>query len=315
MSGPHPLAPQDNFLLLIDASSYIHRAYHALPKTLRRRDHLNTGALAGFCNTMLKILRLNWTPIGRRPSHVAMVLDVRGKNFRHDLYPLYKANRAGYEPELEEQLPWLPPIAKAFNVESIGLQGYEADDIIATYCRLAKEDGLDVVIASSDKDLYQLIEIESDRKTVMYDAMKDKGRDDNVASLIGPHQVYEKFGVWPSQMVDLQAIVGDKVDNIPGVPSLGPKSAATLLAQFGDVISMLDEADWGDDAFKNKKWHGKIVEHRDDILISRQLVELDQRVPLELEVDDLFVKSARERDLEALFNDLEFAHLIRKIYL
>ena len=304
--------PDGDFLLLLDASSFIHRSYHAAAKTVRRSDNQETGAILAFCWTLMKLLLLEKSAIGRKPTHAAVILDSRGKNFRHQIYPGYKAQRPPYEPGLESQLPFLPAIADAFNVACVKIEGWEADDVIATYADQAERDGLNVVIASSDKDLCQLIS----GRVFMYDAMKDRdyeqGRYDTSSSIIDIDAVREKWGVWPWEMADLQALTGDDVDNIPGAYGIGPKKAAALLKKFGTLEAILDAADWGPDGFKPNE-HKGIVEALDVLPVSRRLVELCREVPLELTVDDLYVKPPNYRKLRAFFMDLESPQLANRL--
>ena len=304
--------PDGDYLLLIDASAYIHRGFHASARTVRRSDNQETGAIINFCWALLKMLRLNRTMIGRLPSHAAIVMDVRGPNFRHEMYPEYKAHREGYDPALESQLPFIPTIADAFGVQCIAIPGFEADDVIATYAELAQQSGLNVVIASSDKDLCQLVSA----RVIMYDAMKDKDpeRFDTSASIVDIDAVKDKWGVFPWQFVDLQAIMGDKVDNVPGVPSIGPKKAAVLVNAFGSVEAMLDDADFGEaDRFKNEKEMNLIAEHADAVRISKLLVELDRNVPVELSIDDLYIGGTDTRKLKEFFMSIEAPQLERRV--
>lgn len=304
--------PDGDFLLLVDASSYFHRAYHAAAKTVRRADGQETGAIINFCWSMMKLLRLNRTAIGRRPSHAAIICDTRGKNFRHTIFPGYKANRAEYEDGLESQLHFIPTAADAFNLPCIGLDGYEADDIIATYADLAPREDLNVVIASSDKDLMQMVS----ESVFMYDAMKDRdfehGRYDASNSIIDIDAVRAKWGVWPWEMIDFQALVGDAVDNVPGVYGIGPKKAAALIKKFGTVEAIIEAADWGPEGF-NPKEHAAIVDSIEEIAMSKRLVELARNAPLELGVDDLRLHEADVRKLKAFFMDLEAPQLARRV--
>lgn len=298
--------PDGDFLLLVDASAYIHRAYHASAKTVRRSDHQHTGALITFCWSMMKLLRLNRSAIGRRPTHAAIIGDSRGKNFRHGIYPAYKAQRPPYEDELESQLPFIPAIAEAFNVPYVMMPGWEADDIIATYADIAQREGLNVVIASSDKDLCQLV----GPRVFMYDAMKDRDpeRYDTSNAIVDTDAVYERWGVFPWQMCDLQALMGDSTDNIPGIHKVGPKIAAKLIGQFGGFEQVLDAADWGPEGF-TPKLHVSIMEAMDAVRISRQLVELARNVPVELEIDDLYLGGADTKKLKAFFESLDAPQL------
>lgn len=310
MLPPHP---KGRYLLLIDASSYLHRAHHVLPAVTRRSDNMSTGALSGFCQSLLKLLRLNWTPIRSLPTYAAVICDYRGKNFRHDIFPEYKAQRKPYDAGLEQQLPWIDRVADTFNVPAITMKGFEADDLIATYTRMAVEAGIEVVIATSDKDLLQFV-MDDDRGLVlMYDAMKDKGPEDNAAAMIGPAQVIEKYGIPPSKMLDYQALVGDTVDNIPGAAGIGDKGARNLLKEFPDVFAMIDEAEWDASRFPTPRVHKQILDSKDDILLSRRLAAMDENIPVKLGIDDLRTRPISAMRLRDLFKELEFIHLLGKI--
>lgn len=304
--------PEGDFVLLIDASSYFHRNFHTATKTVRRADGQETGAIIAFCWSLMKLIRLNKTMIGRRPSHAAVIMDSRGKNFRHDLYPRYKAQRSEYEPGLESQLPFIPDVADAFNLPCMKPDGFEADDVIATYADMAEREGLNVVIASSDKDFHQLVS----GRVFIYDAMKDKDpeRFDVSRAIVDINGVFEKWGVWPWEFADLQALMGDKVDNVPGVPGIGPKKGAALLKKFASLEEMISEADFGEvERFASEKEMRAIAEHADDIRISRQLVELARNVPVPLDVDDLRLKQADIWKLKDFFMSLESPQLARKV--
>lgn len=307
------LRPRGDYLMLIDASSIIHRNYHALPK-LQRQDGMQTGALYGFANTMLKLLRLNWSAIERLPKYAAIILDVRGPNWRHGIFPDYKAQRKPYEAELLQQLPYIPVIAEAFNVMAIGKAGQEADDLIATYVQRADEAGVDTIIVTSDKDLCQLVGYndESGTRVTMYDGMKDKGREDCAEALVGEELVLKKWGVRPDQVADLLAIAGDSVDNVPGVKGVGPKGAAELLTEHGSLPAILDAIDWAPDRFRPKLLE-KLREGRRDILMSRQLVQLNSEVEVDVSIDELLMKPADSYVLRALFMDLEWNSLVEKV--
>lgn len=306
--------PEGDFLLLVDASSYIHRAFHAVARTVRRSDNQETGAIISFCWSILKLTRLNKTALGRRPSHVAIVLDSRkGSYLRSGIYPAYKAQRPPYDPALESQLPFLPKIADAFDIPCITVEGWEADDIIATYADLAPREGLNVVIATSDKDLMQLVS----GHVFLYDAMKDRDpeRYDTSKALIDIDAVVEKWGVWPWEMVDFQALVGDAVDNIPGAHGIGPKKAAALIKKFGTLDAILSEADWSDEGFKPKE-HQAIVDAMDVLPISRKLVELARNVPCEFEVEDLRLRRPdldSVRKLKAFLMSLEAPQIANRV--
>ena len=210
--GPGRPLKKGDHLFLVDGSGYIFRAYHALPPLTRKSDGLPVGAVAGFCNMLYKLIED--TKDEFEPTHLAVIFDASSKTFRNDIYPEYKANRAEPPEDLRPQFALVRDATRAFGVPSIEMLGYEADDLIATYARLAREAGARVTIVSSDKDLMQLVNDHVD----MLDTMKLK--------TIARDQVIEKFGVPPEKVVDVQALAGDSTDNVPGVPGIGVKSAA-----------------------------------------------------------------------------------------
>ena len=215
-------------LVLVDGSSYIFRAYHALPPLTRKSDGLPVGAVAGFCNMMWRLMRDSVDDI--EPTHLAVIFDYSGKSFRNDFYPDYKAHRPDPPEDLRPQFGLIRQAVDAFNVPCVEQEGYEADDLIATYARQAEAAGAKVTIIASDKDLMQLV---SD-KIIMFDTMKDKR--------IALDEVKEKFGVAPEKVVDVQALAGDSTDNIPGVPGIGVKTAAQLIGEYGDLETLLERA-------------------------------------------------------------------------
>ncbi|NBR79815.1 MAG: DNA polymerase I, partial [Alphaproteobacteria bacterium] len=198
-------------LYLVDGSTYIFRAYHALPPLTRKSDGLPVGAVSGFCNMLFKLV--NEMTAAESPTHLAVIFDASGKSFRNEIYPDYKAHRPPAPEDLVPQFPLVREATRAFNIPAIELEGFEADDLIATYARAAAAQGAKVTIVSSDKDLMQLVGGTID----MVDTMKDKK--------IGPDQVVEKFGVRPDRVIDVQSLAGDSVDNVPGVPGIGIKTA------------------------------------------------------------------------------------------
>ena len=222
-----PLAKGDH-VFLVDGSSYIFRAYHALPPLTRKSDGLPIGAVAGFCNMLWRLLRD--TVDGEKPTHLAVVFDHSATTFRNALYDAYKAHRPEPPEELRPQFRLIRDAVRAFDIPCIEQEGYEADDIIATFARLACEAGATTTIVASDKDLMQLV---GDTVT-MYDTMKEKR--------IGPDEVVEKFGVGPEKVVEVQALIGDPVDNVPGVPGIGVKTAAQLITEYGDLETLLSRA-------------------------------------------------------------------------
>ncbi|MGH6791685.1 MAG: 5'-3' exonuclease, partial [Methyloceanibacter sp.] len=210
---------------LIDGSGYIFRAYHALPPLTRPSDGLPVGAVHGFCGMLWKLLRE--TGELAPPTHMAVIFDYSAKTFRNDLFDGYKANRTEPPDDLIPQFPLVRDAVRAFNVACIELEGYEADDIIATYAFEALDAGAEVTIVSSDKDLMQIV-----RPGIrMYDTMKNK--------VIGEAEVVERFGVPPEKVVEVQALIGDSSDNVPGVPGIGVKTAALLINEFGDLETLL----------------------------------------------------------------------------
>ncbi|MEM1088628.1 MAG: 5'-3' exonuclease H3TH domain-containing protein, partial [Pseudomonadota bacterium] len=268
-----PSAPvdQNSHLYLVDASAYIFRAYHALPPLTRASDGLPVGAVSGFCNMLWKLLEDLKGP--ERPTHFACVFDKSSYTFRNDLYPDYKANRSEPPEDLRPQFPLVREAAIAFHTHALEMEGYEADDLIATYARQAEAKGARVTIVSSDKDLMQLVT----DKIGMLDTMKNK--------TVGPDDVVEKFGVTPDKMIDLQALTGDSTDNIPGAPGIGPKTAATLLDTFGTVEDVLERAG----EIKQNKRRETLIEHADAVRISKTLVTLKTDVPVEVPMEDLAV--------------------------
>jgi DNA polymerase-1 len=285
-------------LFLVDGSGYIFRAYHALPQLTRKSDGLPIGAVAGFCNMLWKMLRdARDTSVGVTPTHFAVIFDYSSKTFRKDIYPDYKANRPPPPADLVPQFGLIREATRAFDLPSIEKEGYEADDIIATYARLAREAGGDVTIISSDKDLMQLV----GPAVAMYDGMKDRQ--------IGVPEVVEKWGVPPEKMVDLQALTGDAVDNVPGVPGIGPKTAAQLLADYGDLDTLLARAG----EIKQEKRRQTIVENAEKARLSRDLVRLMDDVPDVPPLDTLTLQPANGPRLIAFLKAMEFVTLTRRV--
>ena len=219
-----PQAKGDH-VFLVDGSSYIFRAYHALPPLNRKSDGLQVNAVLGFCNMLWKLLRD--MPPDNRPTHLAIVFDKSEITFRNKLYPDYKAHRPPAPDDLIPQFPLIREAVRAFDLPCLEQAGFEADDLIATYAREAGERGATTTIVSSDKDLMQLVT----DKVTMYDTMKDRR--------IGIAEVIEKFGVPPEKVVEVQALAGDSTDNVPGVPGIGVKTAAQLIVEYGDLETLL----------------------------------------------------------------------------
>lgn len=292
-----PTAPinKDSHLYLIDASAYIFRAYHALPPLTRKSDGLPVGAVSGFCNMLWKLLEELKGP--DRPTHFACVFDKGSYTFRNDMYSEYKANRDAPPEDLRPQFPIVREAAIAFATHAIEKEGYEADDLIATYARIAGEAGARVTIVSSDKDLMQLVT----ERVVMLDTMKNRTLDIEA--------VHEKFGVGPEKVIDVQSLAGDSVDNIPGAPGIGIKTAATLINEYGDVDTLLARAE----EIKQPKRRQTLIDHADNIRMSKELVTLMQDVPLDVPVEDLAVADPDPDTLISFLEKMEFRTITRRV--
>ena len=285
-------------LFLIDGSGFIFRAFHALPPLTRKSDGLPVGAVSGFCNMLWKLLTdARDTSVGVTPTHFAVIFDYSSKTFRKEIYPEYKANRSAPPEELVPQFGLIRQATRAFNLPCIETEGFEADDIIATYARQAEAAGGEVTIVSSDKDLMQLVT----PRVHMYDSMKDKQ--------IGIPDVIEKWGVPPEKMIDLQALTGDSVDNVPGIPGIGPKTAAQLLEEYGDLDTLLARAS----EIKQVKRRENIIENAEKARLSRQLVALKTDVPLDLALDALVLEPQDGPKLVAFLKAMEFTSLTRRV--
>ncbi|MBD8891507.1 DNA polymerase I [Roseibium litorale] len=269
-----PALTADDHLILVDGSTFIFRAYHALPPLTRKPDGLPVGAVSGFCNMLWKLLQEGLTPEeGDEPTHFAVIFDHSSKTFRSDIYPQYKAHRPEPPEDLIPQFGLIRQATRAFSVHCVEQEGFEADDLIATYARQASEMGARVTIASGDKDLMQLI----GPRVTMIDTMKNK--------IFTEEEVFEKFGVGPDKVVEVQSLAGDSVDNVPGVPGIGLKTAALLINEFGDLETLLSRAS----EIKQNKRRENLIEFAEQARISKQLVTLKQDVPVEVPVGDLSV--------------------------
>ncbi|MCV0424724.1 MAG: DNA polymerase I, partial [Roseibium sp.] len=269
-----PALTADDHLILVDGSTFIFRAYHALPPLTRKPDGLPVGAVSGFCNMLWKLLQEGLTPEeGDEPTHFAVIFDHSAKTFRNDIYPEYKAHRPDPPEDLVPQFGLIREATRAFSVHCIEQAGFEADDLIATYARQASDMGAQVTIVSGDKDLMQLI----NPKVGMIDTMKNK--------TFGEEEVFEKFGVGPDKVIEVQSLAGDSVDNVPGVPGIGLKTAALLINEFGDLETLLAKAD----TIKQNKRRENLIEFADQARVSKELVTLKQDVPVEVPVTDLSV--------------------------
>ena len=280
---------------LIDGSGYIFRAFHALPPLTRPSDGLPVGAVHGFCAMLWKFIQESRT--SRGPTHLAVIFDAGRTTFRNAIYPQYKAHRPPAPEELIPQFPLIRHAVTAFNIASIEQDGFEADDIIATYAVAARNAGAEVTIVSSDKDLMQLV----GDGIGMLDTMKNKA--------IGRDEVIEKFGVEPLSVVDVQALAGDSTDNVPGVPGIGVKTAAELIKEYGDLDSLLARAG----EIKQNKRREKLIEFAEQARISRELVRLKQDVPVVASLEQLGVQATHPEQMLAFLRQMEFNTLTKRI--
>ena len=288
------LKKTDHFYL-IDGSGYIFRAYYALPPLSRKSDGLPTGAVSGFCSMLFKLLEDSRADDSiHKPTHFAVIFDSARKNFRNDIYSEYKANRAEAPDDLAPQFEYIRKSVEAFNLPSIELINYEADDLIATYAKKITSAGAKVTVISSDKDLMQLV---SD-KIRLYDPMKSK--------VIGEKEVLEKFGVKPSQVIDVQSLAGDSSDNVPGVPGIGVKTAAELINKYKNLDTLLKKAS----EIPQNKRRETLIENKDKALLSRQLVTLKDDVPVKDEPSSFVFKDVNKKNLFNFLREMEFNRLL-----
>ncbi|MDB9705757.1 DNA polymerase I [Pelagibacteraceae bacterium] len=288
------LKKKDHYYL-IDGSGYIFRAYYALPPLTRKSDGLPTGAVSGFCSMLFKLLEDSRADESiHKPTHFAVIFDSARKNFRNDIYSEYKANRAEAPDDLAPQFEYIRKSVKAFNLPSIELLNYEADDLIATYAKQITNAGAKVTIISSDKDLMQLVSDE----VRLYDPMKNK--------VIGEKEVLEKFGVKPKQVIDVQSLAGDSSDNIPGVPGIGVKTAAELINKYKTLDTLLIKAS----EIPQNKRRETLLNNKDKALLSRKLVTLKDNVPVKDNSDDFILKEVNKESLFNFLREMEFNRLL-----
>jgi len=291
---PLPIV-KGSHVYLVDGSGYIFRAFHALPPLTRPSDGLPVGAVHGFSAMLWKLMVE--TKASEAPTHLAVIFDASEKTFRNEIYQAYKAHRPPAPEELVPQFPLIREAVRAFNVACLEQLGYEADDLIATYAKHIVDQGGDVTIVSSDKDLMQLVR----PGVVMWDGMKNKK--------IGRDEVFEKFGVAPDKVVDVQSLAGDSTDNVPGVPGIGVKTAAELITEYGDLDSLLAAAG----AIKQPKRREKLIEFAEQARISRELVRLKEDVPVELPVELFGVHDPKPDVLLSFLRKMEFTTLTKRI--
>ncbi len=283
-------------LYLIDGSGYLFRAYHALPPLTRKSDGLPVGAVSGYCNMLWKLL--GDMKAGEAPSHLAVIFDASEKTFRNQIYKEYKAHRPPAPEDLIPQFPLVRDATRAFGVSCVEMNGYEADDLIATYARMAREAGARCTIVSSDKDLMQLV---VDGKIELYDTMKNK----RIASA----EVLEKFGVTPDKVVQVQALAGDSTDNVPGVRGIGIKTAAELIGQYGDIETLLKRTG----EIKQNKRRETLIENAENARISLKLVTLEQNVPVKEQPDEFAVHEPDAKELIAFLKAMEFSSITKRV--
>jgi DNA polymerase-1 len=310
MPKPKPAAiaakpvKRGDHVFLVDGSSYIFRAYFAMfraaqarGRTFTRSDGLPVGAVMNFCSMLWKLLRdgLN----GVKPTHLGVVFDASGESFRNEIYPDYKATRDEPPEDLVPQFPLMREAVKAFTLVPIEVEGYEADDLIATYAREALAAGADVTIVAGDKDLMQLVR----RGITMYDPMPGNERK------IGPKEVEEKFGVEPERVVDVQALAGDSSDNVPGVPGIGVKTAAALIQEYGDLETLLKNAS----KIKQDKRRESLIQFADQARVSKKLVLLDDKVPLTVALRELAMHAIDGERAVAFLKAMEFTTLTKRV--
>ena len=284
----------DHFYL-IDGSGYIFRAYYALPPLTRKSDGLPTGAVSGFCSMLFKLLEDSKSNQNlQKPTHFAVIFDSARKTFRNEIYSDYKANRAEAPDDLAPQFDYIRKSVLAFNLPSLELINYEADDLIATYVEMILKEGAKVTIVSSDKDLMQLYK----KNVRIYDPMKNK--------FISEEDIKNKFGVGASKVIDVQALAGDSSDNVPGVPGIGVKTAAELINKYGDLEKLLKSAH----EIKQNKRRETLIENKDKALISKKLVTLKSDAPVNKNLTDLILKSIDKDKLYKFLREMEFNRLL-----
>ena len=281
-------------IYLVDGSTYIFRAYHALPPLTRKSDGFPVGAISGFCNMLDKLIKEEKEK--NHLTHLLVIFDASGKTFRNDIYPQYKANRSSPPEDLIPQFPIIRKATDAFNVAHVEMLGYEADDLIASYAKAAVDEQMKVTIVSSDKDLMQLIK----EDVSMLDTMKNR--------LIKKKEVEEKFGVEPNRVIDVQSLSGDSVDNIPGVPGIGIKTASLLINEYGNLDNLLEKAS----NIKQNKRRESLIEFANQARLSRELVTLKEDVELPIPIKNIEIQSINPEKLISFLKGMEFKTLTEK---
>ena len=288
----------DHFYL-IDGSGYIFRAYYALPPLSRKSDGLPVGAVSGFCNMLFKLLEDTKSKDNlERPTHFAVIFDSARKNFRNEIYSEYKANRSEAPEDLIPQFEYIRKSVLAFNLPSVELLNFEADDLIATYSKQIINQGAKVTIISSDKDLMQLYDPKSLR---IYDPMKNK--------FINEEDILKKFGVTSKKVIDVQSLAGDSSDNIPGVPGIGVKTAAELINQYGNLETLLKNVE----KIKQNKRRQTLIDNKDKAILSKKLVTLKNDVPVKDKLSNFSLKDVDKKKLYSFLREMEFNRLLSSV--
>ena len=286
---------KDDHYYLIDGSGYIFRAYYALPPLSRKSDGLPTGAVSGFCSMLFKLLEeARSDDTKNKPTHFAVIFDSARKNFRNEIYKEYKANRSEAPEDLAPQFEYIRKSVEAFNLPSIEQLNYEADDLIATYAKQIADAGAKVTIISSDKDLMQLVS----KKIRLFDPMKSK--------VIGEKEVFEKFGVKPDQVIDVQSLAGDSSDNIPGVPGIGIKTASELIIKYKNLNNLLSKAS----EIPQNKRRETLILNKDKAILSKRLVTLKNDVPVKDDPNKFRIKEIDKDKLYNFLREMEFNRLL-----
>ena len=287
----------DHFYL-IDGSGYIFRAYYALPPLTRKSDGLPTGAVSGFCSMLFKLLEDSKSNENKdKPTHFAVIFDSARKNFRNEIYSDYKGNRSEAPDDLVPQFEFIRKSVKAFNLPSVELINYEADDLIATYSEQILKEGAKVTIVSSDKDLMQLYK----KNIRIYDPMKNK--------FISNDDINNKFGVSPDKVIEVQSLAGDSSDNVPGVPGIGVKTAAELINQYGSLENLLINTS----KIKQNKRRETLIQNKDKAIISKKLVTLKKDVPVKDKISEFVLKEIDKKKLYEFLREMEFNRLLSSV--
>ena len=281
-------------IYLVDGSTYIFRAYHALPPLTRKSDGFPVGAISGFCSMLDKLVKEERER--NALTHLLVVFDASGKTFRNDIYPEYKANRSEPPEDLIPQFPVIRSATNAFNIKYVEMLGYEADDLIASYAKSAHAENMKVTIVSSDKDLMQLINDDIS----MLDTMKNR--------IINKEEVYKKFGVYPEKVIDVQSLAGDSIDNIPGVPGIGVKTAALLINEYGNLDNLFKKTD----EITQKKRRENLKDFADQAYLSKKLVTLKDDVDLPIPLKDTKIQEINPEKLLGFLKEMEFKRLSEK---